>query len=129
MATITCRDCGYQRHRVPANTLYCKRCRLLRDIDYWRKNTRVCAEAGCRQVFAPLHRNDRWCSTHNPGLRAHSGTCGLAPRDAPHEGRYVHPSLPICADCARDPAKRRLLIKALENGQAARRRENGHDES
>ena len=121
MATITCRDCGFQRHRVPANTRYCKRCRLLRDIDYWRRRTRTCS---CGAVFAPLGRLDRHCSKCDPGLRAHTGPCGLGN----HDGRYVHPSLPICASCCRDPKQRQRMIAALERGQAARRRENNHPE-
>lgn len=123
MATITCRDCGTQRHRVPANTRYCKRCRMLRDIDYWRRNSRTCS---CGARFAPLDRNDHHCSTCNPGLRAHSGPCALAYADHPHEGRYVHPALPVCAPCARDPRLRQRLIAALEAGQANRIAVNHH---
>lgn len=121
MATITCRDCAAQRHRVPANTRYCKRCRILRDIDYWRRKTRTCS---CGAVFAPLDRNDGHCSKCDPGLRAHTGPCALSSRDAPHDGRYVHPALPVCASCARDPRQRQRLIAALERGQSARRTAN-----
>ena len=121
MATITCRDCGAERHRVPSNTRYCKRCRMLRDIDYWRRETRHCLGTECEHAkFAPLDRADRHCSACNPGLRAHVGPCALAYKDAPHEGRYIHPALPVCADCARDPRQRQRLIRALETGQAAR---------
>lgn len=121
MATITCRDCGNQRHRVPKNTRYCKRCRMLRDIDYWRRRVRTCS---CGNKFAPLDRLDRHCSTCDPGLRAHAGPCVLATRDNPHEGRYVHPALPVCASCARDPKQRQRMIAALELGQANRRKAN-----
>lgn len=124
MATIICRDCGDERHRVPRNTLYCKRCRVLRNIDYWRKTTRRCAD--CDAPFAPLDRNDNWCSKCNPGLQAHRGPCALARGE--HEGLYVTGSVPICADCMRDPAQRRFLISALSKGQAKRRAANNHKE-
>lgn len=119
MATITCADCGDERRGTPKNTLYCKRCRALRDLDHWRLLTRRCAQ--CREPFAPLGRTDMHCGTCNPGLQAYSGPCVLAPRDRPHEGRYASPILPVCSKCARDPRQRRNLIRALERGQAKRK--------
>lgn len=121
VATILCTDCGTPRHRVPSNTRYCWLCRLLRDIDYWRRNTRTC---GCGAKFAPLNRADLHCSTCNPGLRAYSGPCVLATKDRPHEGRYPHPKLPVCVACTRDPKIRPRLIRALEVGQARRQSQN-----
>lgn len=96
---------------------------MLRDIDYWRRNTRRCS---CGETFAPLDRNDHHCSTCNPGLRAHHGPCALAYGDRPHSGRYIHPALPVCAECAREPKLRQRLILALENGQAGRIKEHAH---
>lgn len=130
MASISCADCGDSRHRVPSNTLYCKKCRLLRDLDYWRSRTRRCG--GCGKTFAPLGREDKSCSSCDPGLRAYAGTCLMGSRDAAtrHEGRYPMLELPVCTGCARDPAKRAKLIDMLERGQtnriAANQKEHAH---
>ena len=129
MATITCRECGQQRSNTPSNTLYCRLCRILIDLDHWRVKTRCCASQGCSAVFAPLNRADRHCSACNPGLRQYSGPCGYKSASVPaHEGRRVEPALPVCADCVRDPKVRRTLIAALERGQQDRRRANNHKE-
>jgi hypothetical protein len=127
MATISCAECGDQRTGVPKNTLYCFRCRVLVNIEYWRRRTRRCS---CGEVFAPLDRGDRFCSKCDPGLRRHSGTCILSIKDAsPHEGRYADPRLPVCVKCLRSPTDRPKLIKALLTGQLRRRRENGWKET
>lgn len=96
---------------------------MLRDIDYWRRRTRICS-CEAKTKFAPLSRSDHFCSACDPGLRAHTGPCALAFAHNPHEGRYVHPALPVCVACARNPELRGRLIKALEHGQAARRAAN-----
>ena len=122
MATIHCADCGDERRGTPKNTRYCKRCRALRDLDHWRRLTRRCS---CGATFAPLNRGDLYCAACDPGLRAYSGTCVLSPADAPHSGPFVNATLPVCAACARDPKQRKRLIRALEVGQAGRKKAAG----
>ena len=116
MATIACVDCGTTRTRCPSNTKYCWLCRLIRDLDHWRKNTRRCMEAGCRATFAPLGFKDRHCSSCNPGMQTRRGRCVLCKQ----EGCYTDPRLPVCAGCARDPGQRERLWGALLSGQRKR---------
>lgn len=129
MATIHCRDCGEPRTKTPSNTLYCKKCRLLRDLDYWRVHTRVCSSEGCEVEYAPLGRNDRHCSSCDPGLRAYNHPCSLGGKTNPHAGWRLYRDFPVCAACLRDPAARPRLIAALERGQRSRRAANDYKES
>lgn len=128
MATISCRDCGATRTRCPRNTRYCWLCRLIRELDYWRTHTRRCMD--CQVVFAPLGGKDRQCSACNPGMSTRRQRCAIVvAAGGLHEGDPVHPSLPVCAGCARDPKLRPTLWDALIKGQANRRAANNHQEA
>lgn len=118
MATITCQDCGAERQRTPSNTKFCKPCRLLRDLDYWRARWKRCR--GCKAEFAPLNRPDNLCSSCNPGLKAYPVDCVLC--QAPGLAAVV--GIPVCASCIRAPKRRHKLIEALERGQARRKASN-----
>ena len=123
MATIICQDCGDERKRCPKNTLYCKKCRVLREITYWRLKTRYCR--GCKAKFAPLERPDFYCSKCDPGLDHLDRPCALVKVNAtPHNGPPTYPQIPVCAKCMRDPKKRPHLIIALTNGRNDRRKAN-----
>jgi hypothetical protein len=136
MASISCAQCGEARKGVPKNTLYCFRCRVLLNIEFWRRRTRRCAGQHCGKHFAPLDRNDRYCSECDPGLSRYTGVCVLSTRTrskdeiaVTHEGRYADPRLPVCVGCLRDPKKRGQLIAALEAGRKKRRQTNDWKES
>jgi hypothetical protein len=117
MATINCVDCGAERRNVPTNTRYCKPCRLLRDLDFWRSRTRDCME--CGEVFAPLRRSDARCARHaDDELRTRAVDCLMCGNV---NQRPVMTQIPVCYRCLRDPTKRGRLVRALERGQAQRR--------
>jgi hypothetical protein len=117
MATISCTDCGAERKQCPKNTLYCKACRLLRDLDHWTSNRRQCRD--CRAAFAPIGRTDYRCSSCHPGSRLRQITCVLCRTD----GAPLLSGIPVCDQCLRAPAKRKKLFEALQRGQAQRRQE------
>ncbi len=117
MATISCTDCGAERKQCPTNTLYCKSCRLLRDLAHWASNRRTCRD--CRASFAPIGRTDYRCSSCHPGTRGRTVACVLC---RAYGAPLLH-GIPVCAECIRSPLKRKKLIEALERGQALRRKE------
>lgn len=119
MATINCRDCGQERTRCPSNTRYCKPCRLLRMIDYWRTRRKHCMT--CQAAYAPLDRGDMRCALHaDDELRTKLVHCVLCREDA-------HPlitGIPVCFRCLRSPTKRLDLYDALRRGQRERKDRN-----
>lgn len=119
VATITCQDCATQRQRCPANTRYCKPCRLLRELYYWQRRRRACQN--CNAEFAPLNRNDMHCSACDRGLAPYAGRCISC---ADEQGWPAVKDIPVCAPCMRNPRKRALIISALERGQTKRKATN-----
>lgn len=121
MATITCEQCGTQRHKCPSNTKLCRPCAVLRDAEYTLNfPPRECSQSNCRNKFAPLSRSDRLCGECSLSMhRGHCNWCGDP------EGELVKPELKLCGVCAKDPDKRVSVIKALRNRQAQTREANG----
>jgi hypothetical protein len=117
MASIACTDCGHHRHRCPSNTKYCRKCRLLRDVEFWADKTRTCRDERCEQSFTPTHRHDAYCGHHQLGQTANLGPCVFCN----HERSYrIAPDVNCCERCARDATTRKKLIRALRKGQAQR---------
>jgi hypothetical protein len=119
MATINCRDCGEERTGCPSNTRYCKPCRLLRQLDYWRVRRKNCGD--CERQFAPLERSDIYCAAHaGDELRIRSVHCVLCRQDGPP----VMIGIPVCYICLRSPGRRLELDAALRKGQRLRKERN-----
>lgn len=121
MASITCRDCGEGRTRCPSNTRYCVLCRVLRELYYWQTRRRTCKR--CRREFAPLNRNDYYCSTCDRGLAPYALTCVACTKEAAWPAIK---GVPICAPCIRAPKQRSAIIDAMERGQTKRRSNNAY---
>lgn len=122
MATITCEGCGYVR-KGPKNTKLCKLCAIERDIKHHRDAKRPCNQTDCNEQFAPINRNDWVCGKCD--LAAYEGPCLWC--KAPHT-QLLHKYLRVCLKCAKSPANRLPLLKALERDRYKRRAANGFGE-
>lgn len=117
MASIACADCAHHRHRCPSNTKYCKKCRLLRDVEFWGTKTRTCGHEDCENSFVPMYRHDYYCGPCNPGQTANRGTCLFC---STTDAYLITRDVAVCERCARAPGQRKKFIAALRKGQRAR---------
>lgn len=120
VTTITCTDCGAERHNVQyRNTRYCESCRLLRNLIFLGDRTCTCSE--CAKEFAPTVRGERWCGECS--VSADIGDCVLCQAA---DSELLRRTIPVCLRCAHDPDRRAVLIKGLRRGQRDRREANHH---
>jgi hypothetical protein len=116
--TIICADCGDERRNAQyANTKFCERCRLLRNLVFVGPRTRTCALGGCKTKFAPVGRGDEHCAEHAFGANT-QGRCVVCEQD---DQPLHRASLQICMACLRNPAKRHFIVNALRVHQRRRR--------
>ena len=118
--TIQCADCGTTREARNKNTRYCHHCRLLRNMEFFRKphTHRECSSARCSAKYAPVERDDAYCGSCDLGYSTMRGTCKAC---STADAYLIRPGVELCKECARDPKKRLVLIAALRDGQAKRK--------
>ena len=121
MATITCEKCGSTRTHCPSNTKLCRLCALERDLAFWGTATRKCRQLKsvrgdvCGAEFMPVVRGDVTCGTCARSI--HQGDCRICEATDTH---LLVRDLAVCLSCAKDPAKRTLILDALAKKRAAR---------
>ncbi len=115
--TISCRDCGHPRAARNRNTRYCHRCRLLRNVEFFRHahSHRKCR--ACEKSFAPVDRADEFCGDCELGYSTMRGECLLCKEASTY---LVRPEVRVCKSCAREPTLRNKLIHSLQLGQLQR---------
>lgn len=107
--TIHCEDCGAEYRTRRKNTRYCSACRLLRDLLWLADRKAKCVM--CDAQFAPLHSRDKLCAQCDFMHSADHGEGDCAVCRG--HGRLVRRGLAVCLPCAKDPARRDKIIKAL----------------
>jgi hypothetical protein len=119
--TIECRDCHTEVETNQSQQLYCKVCRLYRNLIFLRDHTFECVV--CEKTAAPLKRDAWVCCNCDPtmGCADVTGCCALCNKEAilPHDG------IAVCADCLDSYEQRKLLIQALGAKVARMKEENG----
>ena len=119
---ITCADCGGPYIAKRSDAKKCAACRLLGILTWTAKKygKRKCRV--CKAEFKPWRAADVMCAACNTATqppRTPVVTCTICKRDAPMFER-----VPVCARCVKSPAGQRVVIRALQKGQAARRKAN-----
>ncbi len=118
---VLCQDCREPRLAAKANTKYCHHCRLLRNLEFFVRQTRPCAEHGCNRKFSPIERADAYCMVHTLGYSTLRGRCAVCETD---DSFLVRPGVNVCISCVRLPELRRRLVGILQRSQAKRRAAN-----
>jgi hypothetical protein len=108
---ITCEACGNERMTRRGNTKYCRTCRLLANLKFLGDRTQKCIV--CNEPFAPLQRNEDMCAAcdRDPVAGNPEGHCGFCDKE---NARLVDEHINVCMECAKEPAKRKLLKGALQ---------------
>lgn len=156
MATITCRDCGEIRKNCPKNTVLCRECRTLQQIQYaihqqlrkadnskdkTKKTSdfaykKVCGM--CEKDFTPYRRDDFACPNCYADLNFQfelKEDCPCCRKTA--EQRYnesgswpvrLFDDIPICNFCFGSPniKYRKAILRFLADRQKNRAKENNH---
>lgn len=117
MNEIICADCGAERQARNKNTKYCRVCRLSRNLVYLRKRQTTSTCVLCDTKFAPLQVGDDLCAK-----------CDYQPESAPvvvcalcnESRRSIDNDIAVCLECAKDPEKRDVFLRALKKKINAR---------
>ncbi len=159
MATITCRDCGEIRKNCPKNTVCCRECRVLQQIEYAinkqiarmnaskdkiKKSSDFAHKASCmicEKEYTPFRSNDSVC----PNCYADVNSRFRFEEDCPccrktAQQRYnesgswpvrLFADVPICNFCFGSPniKFRKAIASFLAERQKNRAKENNHARS
>lgn len=110
MPSFNCEECGRPSSSSRKTAKRCSLCRLLNNLMFIGIKTRKCLM--CKEVFAPISRDDSFCGQHAIAIRKHGTTeactyCGK-------EGACIHENVNVCITCARTVRLRSKFLNALK---------------